>query len=100
MNQRDLARLMKKAEKQVPIEARVQDRLLRLGHRIEAIQQALEKKEDWIEIRRLARHGKRIASRFKDNPSRKYFGVLFNTVSTYLGLPGDRDQRVEAYRLA
>lgn len=103
MDLQALGELMMQAEKKVSIEARALDFLRRLKVRvddfIESSPESLMTREDWLELCRLARHGKRIAIRFDVAGMRTYFGVLLNTASTYLGLPGDRDQRQEAYAL-
>lgn len=99
MNLKDFAKIIRKAEKQISVQVRAHDLLFKLRLRVEALNGSLRKKEDWLELRRLAKHGKRIAKRFSDPQMTKYFGVLFNTSSTYLGLPGDCDQKGEAYAL-
>lgn len=100
MNPRNFAKIIKQAEKQVPIQARAHDRLIQLRLSMDALLNGpLGAREKWLEIRKLARHGKRIAVRFKDREMRKCFGILFNTASTYLSLPGDHDQGEETYAL-
>lgn len=99
MNPKDFAKIIRQAEKQVPIEMRAHYRLLELQAQMEVLIGNRKRKEDWLELRRLAGCGKRIAIRFGDHEMRRYFGVIFNTASTYLELPGDRDQRGETYAL-
>ena len=67
MKPSDFAKIIKQAEKQVPVEVRAHDHLLNLRFRVETLHVALRKKEDWLELRRLSKRGKRIAIRFKDH---------------------------------
>ncbi|GEM_PF-6590698 len=99
MTAADLTKIIEQTEKPVLVRMRVHDGLIELKAHVEALQGSLRRKEDWLELRRLTVRGKRIATRVGDNEMRKYFGVLFNTASTYLGLPGDKDQREESYAL-
>ena len=99
MDVKEFKKIIRKAEKQISIKTRTNDRLLSLRRRVEILLKPSMKKEDWLEIRKLARHGKRIATWFGDHEMRKYFGGLFNTASTYLDLHGDSEQREEAYAL-
>lgn len=110
MSPQELARIFREAERQVPIEVRARSRLTELEYQVEFYIKELEagsggrftrlkRGEIWLKIRKLTRHGKRIATRFKEEQAKKFFGVLFNTASVYLGLPVDRDWQAEAYAL-